>query len=134
MLIHFHLHMCRSSSPVPHEGSNRAVARRASSPVSVSCRSSRHVTGTALVSSSSSLSSGLAAQHVESLESCDETAAPLHASILGSRIADDLLAKQGTFDGNNYDAPEWEEVSPLISFDAEEHKYVTRWAADLDSH
>lgn len=57
----------------------------------------------------------------------DELEAPLHANVIGSRVqSDDLFGNQGTFDGNNYEAPDWDEVSSLISFDAEEHKYVTR--------
>jgi hypothetical protein len=33
----------------------------------------------------------------------------------------------GTFDGTHYDSQNWEEMTSLLSFDGEEHKYVMRW-------
>jgi hypothetical protein len=63
----------------------------------------------------------------------EASAAPMHA-LPGSRIelSESLEESEqplygGTFDGTHYNYQNWEEMTSLLSFDGEEHKYVMRW-------
>jgi hypothetical protein len=76
----------------------------------------------------------VSASHAEDSYDFEEAAtAPMHA-LPGSRIEPDesleLIEQQplygGTFDGTHYDSQNWEEMTLLLSFDGEEHKYVMR--------
>jgi hypothetical protein len=62
----------------------------------------------------------------------EAAAAPMHA-LPGSRIEleatcdmDEQPLYGGTFDATHYDSQNWEEMTSLLSFDGEEHKYVMR--------
>lgn len=71
----------------------------------------------------------------DSYDADEAAAAPMHA-LPGSRIEPDETYEAyeqseeplygGSFDATHYDSQNWEQMTSLLSFDGEEHKYLMR--------